>query len=113
MKLFTKQQKEKLIKNYIHHKEYWNDEHPKYKEFKAVLKLFNPTGIGTWYLMNMHKDNDYCWGICHIYEWEIGSFSINELKGVNLPFGLKIERDKFFKPVKASELWTKLTKEGN
>ena len=77
-------------------------------EQMVVAKFFNPTGRGTWYMMNMHEDNDYCWGICHIYEWEIGAFSINELKSTPLPWGLKIERDTSFKPVKASELWTKL-----
>ena len=77
-------------------------------EQMVVAKFFNPMGKGTWYLMNMHDDNDYCWGICHIYEWEIGSFSINELKSVSLPFGSKIERDMYFKPVKASDLWSKL-----
>ena len=79
-------------------------------EQMVVAKFFNPCGRGTWYLMNM--DGDYCWGICHIYEWEIGSFSIGELKGISMPYGLKIERDMYFKPVKASELWTKLNKEG-
>ena len=64
-------------------------------EQMVVAKFFNPTGRGTWYLMNMDKDNDYCWGICHIYEWEMGSFSMGELKGIELPFGLKIERDKY------------------
>ncbi len=103
MKLLTKAIADKAVKQYPLGSD---------MEQTVVAKFFNPTGIGTWYLMNMHKDNDYCWGICHIYEWEIGSFSINELKGVNLPFGLKIERDKFFKPVKASELWTELKKEG-
>jgi len=78
-------------------------------EQMVVAKFFNPFGRGTWYLMNM--DGDYCWGICHIYEWEIGSFSIEELKSASLPFGLKIERDLYFKPVKASELWIKLNKE--
>ena len=81
-------------------------------EQMVVAKFFNPVGLGTWDLMNMHEDNDYCWGICHIFEWEMGSFSINELKSVELPYGLNIERDKFFKPVKAIDLWTKLKKEG-
>jgi hypothetical protein len=80
-------------------------------EQMVVAKFFNPVGRGVWYLMNMHKDRDYCWGICHIFDWEIGSFSLNELKEVGLPLGLKIERDKFFKPVKAIELWNKLKKE--
>ena len=35
----------------------------------VVAKFFNPVGRGTWYLMNMHNDKNYCWGICHIYEW--------------------------------------------
>lgn len=74
----------------------------------VVAKYFNPTGRGIWYLMNMAEDNDYCWGICHIYEWEIGSFSLKELDSIKLPFGLKIERDLYFKPVKAIELWNKL-----
>ena len=82
-------------------------------EQMVVAKFFNPVGLGVWYLMNMHEDNDYCWGICHIFEWEMGSFSINELKSLELPFGLNIERDKFFKPVKAIDLWTKLKKEDN
>ena len=56
MMILTKPIKEKLIANHKHHKEYWNDEHPKYKEFKAVLKLFNPTGIGTWYLSELDPE---------------------------------------------------------
>ena len=102
MKLLTKDIINKATKQY-----------PKGSDMEqmVVAKFFNPAGRGTWYLMNMNKDEDYCWGICHIYEWEMGSFSMNELKSVSLPFGLKIERDKFFSPVKASELWTKLNEE--
>ena len=102
MKLLTKEITTKAIKQY-----------PKGSDMEqmVVAKFFNPSGRGTWYMMNMAKDKDYCWGICHIYEWEIGSFSISELASLRLPFGLKIERDRYFTPVKASELWTKLNKE--
>ena len=101
MKLLTKAIINKATKQY-----------PKGSDMEqmVVAKFFNPAGRGTWYLMNMENE-EYCWGICYKYEWEIGSFSINELKSVSLPFGLKIERDLYFKPVKASELWTKLNKE--
>ena len=75
----------------------------------VVAKYFNPTGQGTWYLMNMAKDNDYCWGICNLDVWEMGSFSMKELESVRVSFGLKIERDLHFAPIKASELWEKLT----
>ena len=35
----------------VYHKVILDMIDPQYKEFKAVLKLFNPTGIGTlWYL---------------------------------------------------------------
>ena len=101
MKLLTKAIINKATKQY-----------PKGSDMEqmVVAKFYNPAGRGTWYLMNM-KGEDYCWGICHIYEWEMGSFSIEELKNVPLPWGLKIERDRYFTPVKASELWAKLNKE--
>lgn len=77
----------------------------------VVAKFFNPAGRGTWYLMNMSDNKGtYCWGIAHIFEHETGSFSIPELIDLDLPFGLKIERDRYFKPIKASALWDKLTK---
>ena len=43
------------------------------------------------------------------FEVEIGSFSMKELTSIQLPFGLSIERDMYFEPVKASELWKELT----
>ncbi len=60
-------------------------------EQMVVAKFFNPTGAGTWYLMNMDEEN-YCWGICYINCWEIGRFSLEELKSIELPFGMGIER---------------------
>ena len=38
----------------------------------------------------------------------MGSFSIKELQDVKLPFGLGIERDLYFEPIKADELWKEL-----
>ena len=100
MKLLTKKIKEKAIKQYVKGADL---------EQMVVAKFFNPYGRGTWYLMNMHEDEDYCWGICHLYEWEVGSFSLEELRNLPLPIGFKIERDLYFKPIKASKLWEKLT----
>ncbi len=98
MKLFTKQQKEKLIKNHLHHKEYWNDEHPQYKEFKAEVKLFNAGGIGRWYLSELNPDTNVAFGLCELTEQELGYVSIDELQSIKGWGGLGIERDKFFKP---------------
>ena len=76
----------------------------------VVAKFFNPCGAGTWYLMNKHKDDDYCWGIVDLHEIEMGSFSMGELENIRLPFGLKIERDLYFEPMKAKDVWEKLNR---
>ncbi len=74
-----------------------------------VAKFFNPTGTGTWYLVNQDpQDPDYCWGICHITDWEVGSFSKYELENFVGKFGLGIERDLHFEEVNAKELFYKL-----
>jgi len=74
-----------------------------------VAKFFNPMGSWTWYLMNLAEDGDYAWGIVDGHAVEMGSFSISELQKVKLkPFGLGIERDMYFEPIKASELWKEL-----
>lgn len=76
-----------------------------------VAKFFNPCGQGTWYLMNQDpNDTDYCWGIVHLFDVEVGSFSKSELENVKLSFGMKIERDLYFKQVNALEMYRKLTK---
>lgn len=74
-----------------------------------VAKFFDPSGSWTWYLMNQDpKDPDYLWGIVDGFEVEMGSFSLSELESYRGLFGLGIERDLYFEPIKASELWEKL-----
>ena len=90
MKLLTKAIKEKLIKNH--------NEQDGSKTFKAELKLFNPTGIGTWYLSELNPDTNVAYGLCCIHEKEYGYVSLNELSEFKGQFGLGIERDKYFKP---------------
>ena len=97
MKPFPKILKERLIKNHIHHKKYWNDEHPQYKEFKAVVKLFNPTGIGTWYLSELNPETNEAFGLACVHEKELGYIDLNELERFRGQMGLPIERDKWFK----------------
>ena len=48
MQLLTKAQKNKMIKNH--------QEQDGTKDFKAVVKLFNPTGNGTWYLSELDPE---------------------------------------------------------
>ena len=75
-----------------------------------VAKFFNPMGSWTWYLMNLHEDKDYAWGIVDGFAVEMGSFSMSELQSTKLPLGLGIERDLYFEPMKASEVWEQLNK---
>ena len=50
MLLLTQAQKNKLVEN---HKAQDGT-----KEFMAVVKLFNPTGVGTWYLSELDPESN-------------------------------------------------------
>ena len=88
MKLLTKAIKDKLIEN---HKAQDGT-----KEFKAVTKLFNPVGAGTWYLSELDPETNIAFGLCEILEKELGYVNLDELSEIFGPFGLGIERDKYF-----------------
>jgi hypothetical protein len=88
MLLLTQAQKNKLIKN---HKAQDGT-----KEFKAEVKLFNPTGVGTWYLSELDPETNVAFGLCCIHEEELGYVSLDELSEFKGRFGLGIERDKYF-----------------
>ena len=100
MKLLTKEITEKATKQY--------DKGSDMDDQMIVAKFFNPMGDWTWYLMNLDKDEDYAWGIVDGDAVEMGSFSMKELQDIKLPLGLGIERDIYFEPVPASELWKEL-----
>jgi hypothetical protein len=90
-KIFTKEQYEKLVANY--------KAQDGSKTFKAVVKLFNPSGLGTWYLSELNPETNEAFGLCCLQEKEYGYVSIDEIKEIKCPpFGLPIERDKFFTP---------------
>lgn len=67
------------------------------KSFKAVVKFFNPTGMGTWYLSEYDPEKKIFFGLCCLFEKELGYVAEEELKSVRGALGLGIERDKFFK----------------
>ncbi len=64
----------------------------------ARVKFFNPMGAGTWYASEFDPVEGLFFGVAIIQEREFGCFSLAELAEVRLPFGLKIERDLYFKP---------------
>lgn len=65
------------------------------------MKLFNPCGAGTWYIYEKIDDDIYmCFANLGDPTFaECGSVSLSELMSLRLPFGLKIERDMYFKPL--------------
>ena len=75
---------------------------------EVVAKFFDPVGSFTWYLMNKDPESGYCWGIVDGMAVEIGSFGLTELEEHTGHFGLGIERDTSFEPVKAIKIWDKL-----
>ena len=75
---------------------------------KVVAKFFDPMGKWTWYLMNKDPQSDYCWGIVDGLAVEMGSFGLDELQNYTGHFGIGIERDTSFEPVKAKVIWEEL-----
>ena len=89
MKPLLKKELKQLIKNY--------NEQDGSKQFKAVVKLFNPTGIGTWYLSELNPDTNIAFGLSCLHEKELGDVSLDEMQELKLPLGLSIEKDRYFK----------------
>jgi len=74
------------------------------KDIKIVMKLFNPTGAGTWYLYEK-EDEDVYWCFANLGDIdcaECGTVSMNELMNFRGQFGLHIERDISYKPLSMS-----------
>jgi len=104
MKLFTKEIDKQLFAQY-----------PKGSDLEnqmVIAKIFNPYGRGIYYLLNSDpNDSDYLWAIVDLFEVEMGSVSRSELQTVKLPpFGLGFERDLYFSPKPAKEVWEGLMK---
>jgi len=99
MKLFTKEVDKQLFAQYPKGSDLDNQ--------MVVAKIFNPYGRGVWYLLNSDpEDPDYIWAIVDLFEPDMGSVSRSELQTVKVPpFGLGLERDIYFTPKPAKEVW--------
>lgn len=72
----------------------------------VFVKYFNPCGSWTWYATEgepVHDENgkevDFrFFGLVDGLEKELGYFHLSELKAYRGPFGLGIERDRYFTP---------------
>lgn len=66
------------------------------EEADVLVKYFNPCAAGTWLIIKGEKQENGDWllfGYMHIFEWEWGYVMLSGLENVQLPFGLKIERE--------------------
>lgn len=73
------------------------------------VKLFHPLSDWTWYLMNQDPDDpDYLWAIVRGVEVDMGSVSLSELENISAPYGCRVEKDNFFRPTPAREVWERL-----
>lgn len=71
-----------------------------------IAMFFNPCGSQTWYAINYDELSNCCFGyVTGMFEDELGYFSIDELESLTVPpFGMRIERDLYFKPCTLSEI---------
>lgn len=72
------------------------------------LKIFNPYGLGTWYLYEYDPVERRFFGLVDLFEPEYGYVSLDELEAVSVPCGghnLPLERDCHWTPKPLSEIW--------
>ena len=99
MKLFTKEILKKLPALYTQEAH----ENPE-KEMVFYVKLFTPDSNWTWFIAEYDPEKEIAWCYVMGLENEYGTIDIKELKEVRGPFGLPIERDISFDPIKEKEL---------
>ena len=69
----------------------------------VICKFFYPDFSWTWYAMEFDGVDTF-FGLVDGFEQELGYFSLAELQSVRGKLGLPIERDRYFKPCRLSEV---------
>tara|TARA_R110000824_G_scaffold81223_1_gene204152 strand:+ start:1626 stop:2003 length:378 start_codon:yes stop_codon:yes gene_type:complete len=64
------------------------------KTEQSVVKLFNAIGGGTWYITEVDEDM-YAFGMCHIFEAELGIVYLGELLEADKHGQAMIQRDRY------------------
>lgn len=72
-----------------------------------VVKFFNPLGAATWLATELYDDGDTMFGLADLGFGcpELGHFSLSELAGIRLSFGLGLERDIDFSTRTSLSVW--------
>lgn len=75
----------------------------------AYVKFFTPWTSWTWYATEFDGE-DIFFGLVVGHEIELGYFSLSELSEIDGPVGLKIERDRSFRPATLTDIRAKYEK---
>jgi hypothetical protein len=67
----------------------------------VICKFFTPWTNWTWYVIEFDQADTF-FGLVDGHEVELGYFSLQELQTKQGPYGLRIERDRYFKPERLS-----------
>jgi hypothetical protein len=76
-----------------------------------VVKFFNPLGEGVWLATELDADGDTLFGLADLGSPELGSFSLEEIASILLPFGMGIERDILFTGEFPISVWAEAARE--
>ena len=93
MKLITNEQRAKLLDNGA------ATARGDQRDPRPVVKLFTPDANGTWLLTELDPaDPDLAFGLCDLGlgSPELGYVRLSELSALRGPFGLSVERDRYF-----------------
>ncbi|KEQ51832.1 DUF2958 domain-containing protein [Sphingobium chlorophenolicum] len=79
---------------------------------RPIAKFFNPLSPATWLVTELAQDGDTLFGLadpgfgCP----ELGYFSLREIEGIRLPYGLRIERDCAFVSMHPLSVWADMAR---
>lgn len=76
----------------------------KLSEVIVYVKLFTPWSNWTWYIAAYDPETGECFGLVIGFEKEWGYFNLHELEEIRGIGGLKVERDRWFSPIKFADL---------
>ena len=79
------------------------------QEMVFYVKLFTPDSNWTWFIAEYDPETEIAWGLVKGLEQEYGSFNMKEIKEIRGRFGLPVERDICFDPIKEKELLLKIS----
>lgn len=73
----------------------------------VYARFFTPDSYWSWYVTGYDPQERRCFGLVVGFEASLDSFSLDALRGVRGPLGLRVERDVSWQPKPLSDVWPK------